>query len=76
MFVLPKLTANIPSGDKCRTQESDFIGSSETKTNEFSNRLHNSTAAQGGSLCQLTCKLVASPPLSGGVLSTSASTHF
>lgn len=27
-------------------------------------------AAQGGSLCQLTCKLVASPPLSGGVLST------
>ena len=42
MFVLPKLIANIPSGDKCRTQESDFIGSSETKTNEFSNRLHNS----------------------------------
>lgn len=50
-------------------RESDCMGSSKTKTNEFSNRLHNSRSPRWP-LCQLTRKLVASPAPSGGALST------
>ena len=67
MSAPPKSTANIPFEDKC---ENPIAWAHPRQKPMNSQTVFITHGPQGGSSCQLTRKLVASPPPSGGALST------